>query len=242
MLKILIVDDDVNITRPLKLFMQNSGFSVDVAGDGVTALRMVETFAPDLIVLDVMMPPPDGREVLRRLRSEGNVTPIIMLTQRDGGAPERAITLMEGADDYVNKPYDPLELVARIRAVLRRTAESNLLDELTCDELKLDRGARIAYLSAEDVQLTPKAFSLLEYMMLNANLLLTREQLLTTVWGWASESDDSVVNIRIAEIRRKIKDKQRIARGDAPFIETARGSEHDGGYRFIGKVTRTHKS
>ena len=117
--RILLVDDEHAITDNLSAFLQRSGFDVAVASDGEEALRKAATFGPDLIVLDVLMPRLDGREVLRRLRSADNRTPVILLTQI-GESVERAMALEEGADDYLNKPFDPLELVARMRAVLRR--------------------------------------------------------------------------------------------------------------------------
>ena len=117
--KILLVDDEEAITSNLAPFLERAGFTVEVAGDGEEALRRVADFSPDLIVLDVLMPKLDGRQVCRRLRATGTCTPIIMLTQV-GSPAERAMSLEEGADDYLNKPFDPYELVARIRAVLRR--------------------------------------------------------------------------------------------------------------------------
>ena len=117
--KVLLVDDEQAITANLAPFLERSGFAVHVAADGEAALQEVSTFGPDLVVLDVLMPKMDGREALRRLRQEDNWTPVILLTQV-GEASERAMALEEGADDYLNKPFDPHELVARIRAVLRR--------------------------------------------------------------------------------------------------------------------------
>ena len=123
--RILLVDDEVAITSNLAPFLERAGFTVQVAGDGEAALNRLEGFAPHLIILDVLMPKMDGREVCRRLRAAGDWTPILMLTQV-GEATERAMTLEEGADDYLNKPFDPHELVARIRAVLRRARVGTL--------------------------------------------------------------------------------------------------------------------
>src|SRR5690348_15306734 len=119
MIRILLADDEQAITAELGPFLQRSGFDVAIARDGAVALELVVSFQPDLIVLDVLMPKLDGRTVCRRLRQDGNPTPVIMLTQV-GTAAERALSLDEGADDYLNKPFDPIELVARIKAVLRR--------------------------------------------------------------------------------------------------------------------------
>ena len=166
--KILLVDDEQAITANLAPFLQRSGFDVSVAANGEDALRQVGEFGPDLVVLDVLMPRMDGREALRRLRQEGNWIPVILLTQV-GEASERAMALEEGADDYLNKPFDPHELVARIRAVLRRARPGQRplasARRLSSGELALDRQTRRAYLAASELRLTPKAVALLEYMM-----------------------------------------------------------------------------
>lgn len=145
--RILLVDDDAAITSKLAPFLARAGFTVEVAGDGEAALHRAANFAPNLIILDVLMPKLDGREVCRRLRAAGNWTPIIMLTQV-GEATERAMALEEGADDYLNKPFDPLELVARMRAVLRRARPGvpplAATQRLACAPFVLDRAARDA--------------------------------------------------------------------------------------------------
>ena len=157
-----------------------------VAEDGIVALNRVKECVPDLIVLDVLMPRMDGREVLRRLRQSGNWTPVILPTQV--GAPaERAGALDEGADDYLSKPFEPYELVARMRAVLRRsrTGTPSLAGArlLCAGSLALDRQARRATLSGHEIALTAKAISMLEYLMLHSDEVLTRGRLLDAVWG-----------------------------------------------------------
>lgn len=229
--KILLVDDEIAITENLAPFLERSGFEVGVASNGEQALKLVEQFHPDLIVLDVIMPLVDGREVLRRLRKAGNWTPIILLT-RVGEASERAMALEEGADDYLNKPFDPHELVARIRAVVRRARPGrpplSAAWRLACGELTLDRRARRAFHNENELQLTPKAFSLLEYLLTHPDELVTRERLLDVVWGWDYPVGTRAVDTRIAELRRSLEDDPSTPR----YIETVPGQ----GYRLIGEV------
>jgi DNA-binding response OmpR family regulator len=229
--KILLVDDEPAITGNLAPFLERAGFTVAVAADGEAALLQVDRFAPDLIVLDVLLPKLDGREALRRLRHEGNWTPIILLTQV-GESAERAMALEEGADDYLNKPFDPLELVARIQAVLRRTRPGRppiaTAQRLASGDLLLDRRARRAWLGRQELTLTPKAFALLEYLMMHPDELLSRERLLDAVWGWDYATGTRTVDTRIAELRRVLGDDP----GQSRYIETTPGQ----GYRFVGVV------
>src|SRR3972149_4941972 len=163
--KVLLVDDEAALTTNLSSFLMRAGFTVAVAGDGEDALRQVGRFQPDVVILDVLLPLLDGREVLRRLRKEGNWVPVLLLTQV-GESTERAMALEEGADDYLNKPFDPHELIARIRAVLRRARPGqpplSAAQRLASGELMLDRPARRAWLKSKEVPLTPKAVALLE--------------------------------------------------------------------------------
>jgi DNA-binding response OmpR family regulator len=229
--RVLLVDDERAITSNLAPFLERAGFEVATAGDGEEALDQVDRFAPQLIVLDVLMPRLGGREVLRRLRQEGNWTPVILLTQV-GESTERAMALEEGADDYLNKPFDPHELVARIRAVLRRARPGQppltSAQKLVCGRLVLDRPSRRAYLSSEELHLTPKAAALLEYLMTHPDELLTRDRLLDAVWGWDYPAGTRTVDTRIAELRRELDDDP----ADPRFIETVPGQ----GYRFVGAV------
>jgi DNA-binding response OmpR family regulator len=229
--KILLVDDERAITANLSPFLERSGFVVTVAADGEEALAQVPGFSPDLIVLDILMPRLDGRETLRRLRQAGDWTPVILLTQV-GESTERAMALEEGADDYLNKPFDPHELVARIRAVLRRARSGQpplaSARRLACGELILDRQARRAYLGPEELRLTPKAIALLEYLMTHPDELLTRDRLLDAVWGWDYPTGTRTVDTRIAELRRVLNDDPASPR----YVETVPGQ----GYRFVGEV------
>lgn len=231
MAQILLADDEQAITAELAPFLERSGFEVAVAHGGEEALRLIQTRRPDLVVLDVLMPGLSGRDVCRRLRSEGNWTPVIMLT-RVGASGERAMSLEEGADDYLNKPFDPFELVARIKAILRRTQPHAQplasARRLVSGALSLDRPARRALVEGKEVPLTAKAFALLEYLMLHPGEVLRRERLLDEIWGWEYPAATRAVDIRIAELRKALNDE-----ADHPrYVETAVGE----GYRFVGEV------
>jgi DNA-binding response OmpR family regulator len=228
---VLLVDDERAITENLAPFLTRAGFGVTIARDGEEALLQVQTLNPDLIVLDVLMPRLDGRTVLRRMRQGGNWTPVILLTQV-GQATERAMALEEGADDYLNKPFDPHELVARMRAVLRRlrAGQPSLAgaDQLRSGGLLFDRRARRVTVEGSRVELTPKALALLEYLMTHPDELVTRERLLDAVWGWDYPAGTRTVDTRIAELRRVLADEASAPR----YIEIAPAQ----GYRYIAAV------
>ena len=233
--KILLVDDESAITFNLSPILERAGFTVAVAADGEEALHQKATFLPDLIVLDILMPRLDGRAVLRHLRRQDDWTPVILLTQV-GEAAERAMALEEGADDYLNKPFAPYELIARIRAVLRRaqTGQRPLIAvrHLVSGNLTLNRMARRAYLNKQELALTPKAITLLEYFMTHPGDLMTRERLLNAVWGWDYPIGTRTVDTRVAELRSALGDDP----ANPHFIETVPGQ----GYRFIGDVRGTN--
>jgi DNA-binding response OmpR family regulator len=213
--KVLLVDDEQAITANLAPFLERSGFSVTVATDGQEALDQVSSFRPGLIVLDVLMPRMDGRELLRRLRQADDWTPVILLTQV-GESTERAMALEEGADDYLNKPFEPGQPPLASAS------------QLACGDLKLDRRSRRAYQDAQELRLTPKAIALLEYLMIHPDELLSRNRLLDTVWGWDYPTGTRTVDTRIAELRRALDDDP----AHPSYIETVPGQ----GYRFIGRV------
>lgn len=229
--RILLVDDEPAIISNLAPFLERSGFNVAVASDGEEGLIQVNDFKPSLIILDVLMPKMDGRQMLRTLRQAGNWTPVILLTQV-GESSERAMALEEGADDYLNKPFDPHELVARIRAVMRRARPGQpplaTARRLASGDLLLDRSARRVWVRQKDLSITPKAVALLEYLMTHADELLSRERLLDAVWGWDYPAGTRTVDTRIAELRRALKDDP----SHPSYIETAPGQ----GYRFVGPV------
>ena len=228
---ILLVDDESAITDNLAPFLSRSGFAVIVASNGEEALEKIVSGKPDLVVMDVLMPRLDGREVLRQLRQAGHWTPIILLTQV-GEASERAMALEEGADDYLNKPFDPHELVARIRAVLRRAQPGrpplSAAARLACGKLILDRGSRRVWLDKVELTLTPKSVLLLEYMLTHPDELISRERLLDVVWGWDYPVGTRAVDTRVAELRRALDDDP----VRPCYIETVPGQ----GYRFVGQV------
>jgi DNA-binding response OmpR family regulator len=228
---ILLADDDPTIADSLAPFLERAGFHVLVVSDGMSALDRAQKHHPDLIILDVLMPRMDGRETLRRLRKSNMWTPTILLTQV-GEASERALALEEGADDYLNKPFDPHELLARVRAVLRRVrpGERSLSAAwlLTAENLVLDRRARRASLAGKPLELTPKALAVLEHLMTHPNEAITRERLLEVVWGWEYPAGTRTVDTRVAELRKVLEDDP----AEPRFIETISGE----GYRFIAPV------
>ncbi|MCI0398803.1 MAG: response regulator transcription factor [Chloroflexi bacterium] len=231
--RILLVDDDPGIQASLAAFLGRAGFAVTTAADGEQALALLDKGRPDLVILDVLMPRLDGRETLRRLRRAGNWTPVILLTQV-GEAAERAMALEEGADDYINKPFEPQELVARIRAVLRRANPDmpplSAAWLLVSGELRLDRRARRVSLGGRPLELTPKELLLLEYLMTHPDELIGRERLLDVVWGWEKAVATRAVDARIAELRRALGDDTT----HPLYIETVAGL----GYRYIRPVER----
>ncbi len=226
---LLVVDDEADLLAELKPLLERSGFAVATAPDGRRALDSLQHLTPDLIILDVLMPHMDGRELLRRLRKAGNWTPVILLTQV-GTPAERAMSLQEGADDYLNKPFDPIELIARIEAVLRRTrrgdAPLSSFRRLRSGQLSIDRQTRQAKLDDDAFSLTARAFAVLEHLMLNPGEIVTRQRLLDEVWGWEHAVETRAVDIRISEIRKALSAYQ------PGCIETIVGT----GYRFIHEV------
>jgi len=228
---ILLADDDPTIADSLAPFLERAGFHMLVVSDGMAALDKAQKHRPDLIILDVLMPRMDGRETLRRLRKSNIWTPTILLTQV-GEASERALALEEGADDYLNKPFDPHELLARVRAVLRRArpGERSLSAAwlLTAEDLVLDRRARRASLAGKTLELTPKALAVLEHLMTHPDEAVTRERLLEVVWGWEYPAGTRTVDTRVAELRKALDDDP----AEPRFIETISGE----GYRFVASV------
>ncbi len=229
--RILLVDDEEVIRANLAAFLRRSGLTVDVAGDGEAALARMGVFRPDLVVLDVLMPRLDGREMLRRLRQGGDWTPVILLTQV-GSPAERAMALEEGADDYLNKPFEPFELSARVRAVLRRgrlgAASLASAHRLRSGQLDLDRQSRRVLLAGHELSLTGRAITLLEYLMLHPDEVIGRDRLLDAVWGWDYAAGNRAVDTRISELRRALGDDAETPR----YIQTVVGQ----GYRFAAPV------
>jgi len=230
-LTLLLVDDDPMIVDSLGPLLERSGFHVLLASNGEEALNKVQSHHPDVIVMDVLMPRMNGRETLRRMRKSNIWIPTILLTQV-GEASERAVALEEGADDYLNKPFHSEELLARIHAVLRRARSVgqslSSARRLASFDLMLDRQSRRAFLADASLNLTPKAFAVLEYLMTHPDEAVTREQLLHSVWGWEYPTGTRTVDTRVNELRRALNDDAASPR----FIQTLTGE----GYIFIAPV------
>lgn len=228
----LLADDEASISSNLAPLLTRAGFDVDVVEDGRSALAALSAGGFDACVLDVLMPGIDGREVVRRLRKKGSWIPVLLLTQV-GESSERAMAIEEGADDYLNKPFDPHELVARLRALLRRAqagaANLTRAGQVVSGRLRLDRAARRAYLDDRELTLTPRAITRLDYLAVHPDELLTRERLLEAVWGWDNPVGTRAVDHRIAELRKALNEDS----GNPTWIETVSGL----GYRFIGPVS-----
>jgi two-component system response regulator MprA len=209
---ILVVDDDAPVRRMLRRSLLAEGYEVTEAADGGAALASLERRMPDLVVLDVTMPGVDGLAVSRRLRARGVAVPILMLTARDA-LEERVRGLDAGADDYLVKPFAPEELLARLRALLRRGREPG--DLLAFDDLVLDARARTARRAGRDLALTPREADLLELLLRNPRTVVSREVALARVWGDTAAATPNVVDRYVAYLRRKL--------GDPPLIATVRG-------------------
>jgi two-component system, OmpR family, response regulator MprA len=209
--RVLVVDDDPPLRRMLERSLAAEGFSVTVAADGGAALVAAEHAAPDVIVLDVAMPGVDGLAVCRRLRAKGLATPIIMLTARDA-VPDRVAGLEAGADDYLIKPFAVQELVARLRALIRRGADPTAL--LSYADVVLDVGTARATRGGRDLELTGREAALLELLLREPNRTVTREFALQAIWNDAASTN--VVDRYVTRLRRKL--------GEPPLIRTMRGA------------------
>ncbi|NLZ38781.1 MAG: response regulator transcription factor [Firmicutes bacterium] len=207
MAKILVVDDEKTIVKGLKFALEKENYSVIVAYDGEEALQLFEAEAPDLILLDLMLPEIDGFEVCRRIRKHSNV-PIIMLTAR-GDDIDKVLGLELGADDYMTKPFNPRELVARVKAILRRS-RSQALDPsgmrvIRLQDLEIDLFQHKVRVRDKEVDLTSKEFALLSLMASNPGRVFTREKLLEHVWGYDYYGDPRTVDVHIRHLREKIE-------------------------------------
>jgi DNA-binding response OmpR family regulator len=200
---ILVVDDEPHIVQLVRLYLQNEGFQVEAAFDGKQALDKARAVRPDLIVLDIMMPGLDGLEVTRELRRNSAV-PIIFLTAR-GDDVDRIVGLELGADDYMAKPFNPRELVARVKAVLRRSqAAPEAPEVLELGNVRLDAASREVTVGGEPVQLRQKEFDLLAAFMQHAGVVLERERLLRLVWGTDYFGDTRTIDVHVAWLREKL--------------------------------------
>ncbi|MGH3332101.1 MAG: response regulator transcription factor [Nocardioidaceae bacterium] len=220
-MRILVVDDDKHVARALKRGMEAEGFAVDVAFDGSEAEWLAGENPYDAIVLDVMLPVVDGLELCRRLREAGDWTPILMLTAKNG-IDDETRALDTGADDFLAKPFSYVVLVARLRALLRRGRRS-LPTVLEAGDLRLDPASHAAWRGEHPVELTPRQFSLLEFLMRRAGEVLPKRVILEHVWDFAFEGDPNIVEVYVRQLRLRI---------DEPFgrasLQTVRGA----GYRL----------
>ena len=204
---VLVVEDESSIASFVSLYLKNAGYGVKTAANGTDALSEVAAATPDLIVLDLMLPDIDGIEVCKRVRQRSDV-PILMLTARDEDV-DKIIGLEVGADDYLTKPFNPRELVARVKSILRRSVPDRRESEpklLKHGDLEIDAGRREARVAGEEVQLAPKEFDLLWELLDHNGLVLTRDQLLERVWGYTFAGDTRTVDVHVRQLRRKLGD------------------------------------
>jgi two-component system OmpR family response regulator len=217
--RLLVVDDEPNIRDLLSTSLRFAGFEVHTAGNGQQALTQAEKVRPDLVVLDVMLPDLDGFTVTRRLRERGRDVPVLFLTAKDDVA-DRVAGLTVGGDDYVTKPFSLEEVVARIRAVLRRTgAGADAADgRLVFADLELDEDSHEVRRGTRPIDLSPTEFKLLRYLMLNPNRVLSKAQILDHVWNYDFNGEAGIVESYISYLRRKIDTADAV-----PLIHTRRG-------------------
>ncbi len=221
--RILLVEDEEKLAKFVQLELSYEGYEVSVAHDGLSGLMAARDQSPDLIILDWMMPGLTGVEVCRRLRQTGCQTPVMLLTAKDE-VSDRVEGLDAGADDYVVKPFSIEELLARVRAHLRRN-EPQDAESLVFDDLILDRKSRQVKRGQREIELTAKEFDLLEYLMTNPRQVLTRDRILEEVWGYDFMGDSNIIEVYIRYLRLKLE-----AEGESRLIQTVRG---------VGYVLRT---
>jgi two-component system OmpR family response regulator len=221
--RVLVVDDEFNITELIAMALRHEGFAVETALNGREAVSKVDSFKPALMILDVMLPDIDGHQVLRRVLSSGRKVPTIFLTARDS-TEDKVHGLTIGGDDYVTKPFSLEELVARVRVVLRRHGDGSESSTLAVADLELDDEAHEVRRAGEPIEMTPTEYRLLRYLLVNAGRVLSRSQILDHVWNYDFGGDASVLETYISYLRRKVD------RFDPPLIQTVRG---------VGYVIRT---
>ena len=211
---VLVVDDEPAIADLLRMYLTREGYGVHVATDGPTALSEAKRLKPTAIILDVGLPGMDGTEVCRQLRAAGDWVPVLFCTARDDEV-DRVVGLELGADDYITKPFSPREVVARVKAVLRRGGTGPVASVLRIGDVELDEDSRRVTLAGEEVLLTATEFDLLGYLMAAPRRVFSREQLLADVWGYAAVVGTRTVDVHVAQVRAKL--------GDHDIIRTVRG-------------------
>jgi DNA-binding response OmpR family regulator len=202
--RILVVDDEANIIDLVRLYLERDGFKVEAAEDGAQALEKIRSLSPDLVILDIMLPEIDGFEVCRRVRNDSDV-PIIMLTARDEDI-DKIVGLELGADDYLTKPFNPRELAARVKAILRRTERSPQVDSrpVVIGNLSIDPARREVTVGGDVVNLRAKEFDLLLTFVEHKGIVLSREQLLKLVWGFDFYGQTRTVDVHVAHLRKRL--------------------------------------
>jgi len=211
---ILVVEDDPGIADVLRLYLERDGFQVEHVGDGGKALDVIRSRQPDAVVLDVGLPGMDGTTVCRTLRNEDNWTPILFCTARDDEV-DRVLGLELGGDDYITKPFSPREVVARVRVALRHATPPAVGENLHLGELHLDLSARRLFVADHEIDLTATEFDLLAHLMSHPGRVISRDQLLLEVWGYASAISTRTVDVHVAQVRHKLQ--------EASPIRTVRG-------------------
>jgi DNA-binding response OmpR family regulator len=201
---ILLVEDEIKLARFIELELSSEGYRVSVANDGMAGLTLARESAPELMILDWMLPGLSGIEVCRRLRATGNKVPVILLTARDE-VSDRVTGLDAGADDYLVKPFSIEELLARVRAHLRRTQEVDL-DVLQFEDLSLNRRTREVFRGKRAIELTAKEFDLLDYLLSHPRQVYTRDQILERVWGYDFRGDSNIIEVYVRYLRLKLEE------------------------------------
>ncbi|ACU53512.1 two component transcriptional regulator, winged helix family [Acidimicrobium ferrooxidans DSM 10331] len=215
--RVLVVDDELPITELLQMALTFEGYDVSVASSGREALDVLRTVKPDLLILDVMMPGMDGFTLLRRLREERNDVPVLLLTAKDA-VEDRVQGLQLGSDDYVTKPFSLAELVARVEAILRRSGQgTGAPTRIVVGDLVLDEDAHQVLRAGHEIELTATEFKLLRYLMLNANKVVSKAQILDHVWQYDFGGDANIVETYISYLRKKLDGY------GPPMIKTVRG-------------------
>lgn len=225
MTSILLIEDDPGLTRTVTDLLRAEGYDVEHAPDGARALALATSESLDLLLLDLMLPDADGFDICRTLRREGLRTPILMLTAR-ASVDDRVTGLRLGADDYLPKPFDPEELLARIEALLRRTSERVLPRPVRFGDLELDLAGMTLLRNGREVPLKAMEFQLLVYLVQNAGTALSRDRILRDVWGFSRAPATRTVDVHVTWLRRKIEPDRRHPR----YLRTVRGV----GYKFVG--------
>ena len=201
--KILVVDDDENICEVIKMYLESSGYDTMLCHDGKKAQEAYLEYKPDLVLLDIMLPHVDGIDVLKWIRRDGE-TPVIMITAK-GDTFDKVLGLELGADDYIVKPFEPKEMLARVKAVMRRyNVEGSGKETLNFQDLTIDVNSYTVTYKGEEIKMPPKEFELLHYLASNKNRVFTREQLLCEVWGYDYPGDSRTVDVHIKRLREKL--------------------------------------